>query len=117
MMSNDLTKRAADMLLNGATLLAVPCPYCKGVRIMKDGNAFCVSCGREPKPEVEIDTEKKPEAQEKSEISQSDSTLITLAKKLESLSKELEKESDYEKQQQILKSINSLVEIIAKLRS
>jgi len=117
MMSNDLTKRAADMLLKGATLLAAPCPYCKGVRIMKDGNAFCVSCGREPKPEVEIDTEKKPEAQEKSEISQSDSTLITLAKKLESLSKELEKESDYEKQQQILKSINSLVEIIAKLRS
>ncbi len=116
-MSNDLTKRAADMLLKGATLLAAPCPYCKGVRIMKDGNAFCVSCGREPKPEVEIDTEKKPEAQEKSEISQSDSTLITLAKKLESLSKELEKESDYEKQQQILKSINSLVEIIAKLRS
>lgn len=116
MMSNDLTKRAADMLLKGATLLAAPCPYCKGVRIMKDGNAFCVSCGREPKPEVEIDTEKKPEAQEKSEISQSDSTLITLAKKLESLSKELEKESDYEKQQQILKSINSLVEIIAKLR-
>lgn len=116
-MSNDLTKRAADMLLKGATLLAAPCPYCKGVRIMKDGNAFCVSCGREPKPEVEIDTEKKPEAQEKSEISQSDSTLITLAKKLESLSKELEKESDYEKQQQILKSINSLVEIIVKLRS
>ena len=116
-MSNDLTKRAADMLLKGATLLAAPCPYCKGVRIMKDGNAFCVSCGREPKPEVEIDTEKKPEAQEKSEISQSDSTLITLAKKLESLSKELEKESDCEKQQQILKSINSLVEIIAKLRS
>jgi UPF0148 protein len=50
MMSNDLTKRAAEMLLKGATLLAEPCPYCKGVRIMKDGNAFCVSCGREPNP-------------------------------------------------------------------
>ncbi|MEK6966461.1 MAG: Sjogren's syndrome/scleroderma autoantigen 1 family protein [Thermoproteota archaeon] len=117
-MSNDLTKRAAEMLLKGATLLAEPCPYCKGVRIMKDGNAFCVSCGREPEPEVEIDAEKKSESQEKSTVSsQSDSTLITLAKKLESLSKELEKETDYEKQQQILKSINSLVEIIAKLRS
>lgn len=116
MMSNDLTKRAADMLLKGATLLAAPCPYCKGVRVMKDGNAFCVSCGREPKPEAEIDTEK--ESEDKSTVSsQSDSALITLAKKLESLSKELEKETDYEKQQQILKSINSLVEIIAKLRS
>ena len=115
-MSNDLTKRAADMLLKGATLLAVPCPYCKGVRVMKDGNALCISCGREPKIEVEIDTEKKSE-DKSTASSQSDSTLITLAKKLESLSKELEKESDYEKQQQILKSINSLVEIIAKLRS
>ena len=104
------------MLLKGATLLAVPCPYCKGVRVMKDGNALCISCGREPKTEVEIDTEKKSE-DKSTASSQSDSTLITLAKKLESLSKELEKESDYEKQQQILKSINSLVEIIAKLRS
>lgn len=117
MMSNDLTKRAADMLLKGATLLAEPCPYCKGVRIMKDGNAFCVSCGREPKPEIEIDTEKSEDQEKSNTSSQSDSTLITLAKKLESLSKELEKETDYEKQQQILKSINSLVEIIAKLRS
>lgn len=119
MMSNDLTKRAAEMLLKGATLLAEPCPYCKGVRIMKDGNAFCVSCGREPKPEeVNSDTEKKSEAQEKSEISsQQDSVLKTLEIKLEFLSKELEKEANYEKQQQILKSINSLVEVIAKLRS
>ncbi|MBM3896263.1 MAG: hypothetical protein FJ360_00735 [Thaumarchaeota archaeon] len=115
-MSNDLTKRAADMLLKGATLLAAPCPYCKGVRVMKDGNAFCVSCGREPNPEVEIVAEKKSE-DKNTASSQSDSTLVTLAKKLESLSKELEKETDYEKQQQILKSINSLVEIIAKLRS
>ncbi|MEX0657283.1 MAG: Sjogren's syndrome/scleroderma autoantigen 1 family protein [Nitrosopumilaceae archaeon] len=117
-MSNDLTKRAAEMLLKGATLLAEPCPYCKGVRVLKNGNAFCVSCGREPKTEVNSDTEKNSESQDKSTVSsQSDSALITLAKKLESLSKELEKETDYEKQQQILRSINSLVEIIAKLRS
>ena len=38
-MSNELTKKAAEMLLNGATLLSEPCPYCKGVRVMKDGNA------------------------------------------------------------------------------
>ena len=119
MMSNDLTKRAAEMLLKGATLLAEPCPYCKGVRVLKNGNAFCVSCGREPKTEeVNSDTEKNSESQDKSTVSlQSDSALITLAKKLESLSKELEKEADYEKQQQILRSINSLVEIITKLRS
>ncbi len=47
-MSEDLRKKAAEMLLKGATLLAEPCPYCKGVRVMKDGNALCVSCGKEP---------------------------------------------------------------------
>ena len=119
MMSTDLTKRAAEMLLKGATLLAEPCPYGKGVRVLQNGNAFCVSCGREPKTEeikTSSGTEKKSEHQD-NVSSQSDSALKTLEKKLEFLSKELEKETDYEKQQQILKSINSLVEIIAKLRS
>ena len=41
-------KRAAKMLINGATLLAQPCPYCQGVRILKKGNAFCTKCGQEP---------------------------------------------------------------------
>jgi len=41
-MSKDLTRKAVEMLLNGATLLAEPCPYCKGVRVIKDGNALCI---------------------------------------------------------------------------
>ena len=53
-MSNELTKKAAEMLLNGATLLSEPCPYCKGVRVMKDGNALCVNCGREPEKSNDI---------------------------------------------------------------
>ena len=47
-MSKDLTKRAVEMLLQGATLLKEPCPYCSGVRVMKEGHALCISCGREP---------------------------------------------------------------------
>jgi Sjogren''s syndrome/scleroderma autoantigen 1 (Autoantigen p27). len=39
-MSNELRKKAAEMLLNGATLLSDPCPYCKGVRVMKEGYAI-----------------------------------------------------------------------------
>ena len=46
--SKDLTKKAVELLLQGATMLKEPCPYCSGVRIMKEGKAFCVSCGREP---------------------------------------------------------------------
>ncbi|HSB50601.1 MAG TPA: Sjogren's syndrome/scleroderma autoantigen 1 family protein, partial [Nitrosopumilaceae archaeon] len=52
-MSKDLTKKAVEMLLKGATLLSQPCPYCKGVRVMMNGNALCVNCGREPKKSLE----------------------------------------------------------------
>ena len=105
-MSKDLTKKAVEMLLKGATLLAEPCPYCKGVRVMKDGNALCVSCGRQPEQEIS-----QPKEESKS------SALETLEKKLQILSKELEAESDHEKQQIILKSINSLVDTIEKLKN
>ena len=50
------------------------------------------------------------------EIQKSRSTLNVLEQKLENLSKELDEEKDHEKQQRILKSINSLVEIITKLK-
>ena len=36
------------MLLAGATLSAQPCPYCGGVRVIKDGDAFCTGCGSGP---------------------------------------------------------------------
>jgi len=39
---------AARMLLAGATLAAQPCPYCGGVRVIKDGDAFCTGCGSAP---------------------------------------------------------------------
>ena len=47
-MPNDLTQKAIKMILAGGTLLSEPCPYCKGVRVMKDGHALCVNCGKEP---------------------------------------------------------------------
>lgn len=107
-MSENLTKKAAEMLLNGATLLSEPCPYCAGVRVMKEGYALCISCGREPgKKELPIE---KTSDGEKTAIQK------TLEKKIETLSKELERETDYEKQQNILKTINSVIETIEKIR-
>ena len=106
-MSEDFTKKAVEMLLQGATMLREPCPYCSGVRILKEGKAFCVSCGREP--------EKRNVPRQDNKIQKS-SLIITLEKKLEGLSKELEKESDHEKQQKILNSINSLIEAINKVK-
>jgi UPF0148 protein len=105
--SKDLTKKAVEMLLQGATLLREPCPYCSGVRVMKEGHALCVSCGREPE---------KRNIPQQDNKEQKTSLLETLEKKLETLSKELEQESDHEKQQAILNSINSLIEAVDKIR-
>jgi len=105
--SEDLTKKAAEMLLKGATLLSEHCPYCKGVRVMKDGHALCISCGREP--------EKKDIPKEKTK--QTTPLEETLQKKIESLSKELEQENNHEKQKEILKSINLLLETIQKIKN
>ena len=106
-MSDNFTKKAAEMLLQGATLLKEPCPYCSGVRVMKEGKAFCVSCGREPEKR---DVPQQNSKEQKSQLSK------ILENKLEVLSKELEQEKDHEKQQNILKSINSLIEAIDKIK-
>jgi len=106
--TNDHTKKAAEMLLNGATLLSEPCPYCKGVRVMKDGHALCISCGREP--------EKKQVPKEKIQQLKKSPLEETLDKKMKDLVMELEQENDHEKQQKILKSINLVLETIEKIK-
>jgi len=106
--SKELTKKAAEILLNGGTLLSEHCPYCKGVRVMKNGHALCISCGREP--------EKKEIPNEKTQQGTNSSLEEILEKKIEYLSKELEQENDHEKQQLILKSINLLLETMEKMK-
>ena len=105
-MSKELTKKAVDLLLGGATLLSEPCPHCKGVRVMKNGNALCANCGREPEKQI-IETKSK---------TTSSPTLEKLEKKMSELSDELTNEKSYEKQQSILKSINSIIETMEKLK-
>ena len=65
-MTEELRKKAAEMLLNGATLLSEPCPYCKGVRVMKEGQALCTKCGREP--EKRKSTSEKNEEKDENQI-------------------------------------------------
>lgn len=108
-MSEDLTKKAAEMLLKGATLLGEPCPYCSGVRVMKDGFALCISCGRKP--------EKKDIPKQETRTESRSSLKEILEKKIDELSKELEDEKNHEKQQEILKSINSALEAIEKMKN
>ncbi len=109
-MAEDLIRRAADMLLGGATLLSQPCPYCTGVRVLKDGQALCVNCGREPKKRTDIpqNTTVPPNSKELLKD--------VLDKKVQSLSKELEKETDHKRQQDILNSLNSLLDALEKIK-
>ena len=107
-MAEDLTKKAAEMLLQGATLLSEPCPYCKGVRVMKEGQALCISCGRQPEKK-EIPNQDPPKVA-------TSSIEKILEKKMDNLTKELEQEKDHEKQQNILKTINSLLETMEKAK-
>ena len=108
-MSKELTKKAVEMLLKGATLVSDPCPYCKGVRIIKNGTAFCVNCGREGK-------EEKIRVTEKSESENESMPLDQLEAKLKELASELEHEKDYQKQRQILQSINDIITVKEKLK-
>ena len=105
-MSEDVKKKAIEMLLSGATLVSEPCPYCKGVRVMKDGNALCVSCGKGPDSKIEV---KDVELKEDTPIKQ-------LEEKLQNMAKALSNEKDLKKQQEMLKSINLLIETISKLK-
>jgi len=93
-------------LLSGATLLSEPCPYCKGVRVMKDGNALCVGCGKSPDKELE----------KKNKEPQNESPVKKLEEKLQNMTDELSKEKDPEKQEIILKTINLLIDTISKLK-
>ena len=106
-MSKDLIQKAAKMVINGATIMSEPCPYCKGVRIIKDGNALCINCGKEPdQKQIKKQTRGKKSA----------AVLNTLERKLEKLSQQLEKEDNPTRQQELIKSIDDLIAIIAKLK-
>ena len=106
-MSKDLIQKAAKMVINGATIMSEPCPYCKGVRIIKDGNALCINCGKEPdQKQIKKQTRGKKSA----------GVLNTLERKLEKLSQQLEKEDNPIRQQELIKSIDDLIAIIAKLK-
>ena len=98
------------MLLNGATLLAEPCPYCSGVRVLKDGDALCVSCGAEPARAPDAGVGGPPDA------ARGTGPLDIMKEKLQSLSEELAAEADHRRQQDILDSIRSLTDVMERLK-
>lgn len=125
----DRVRRAAEMLLAGATLLGHPCPYCGGVRVIKDGDALCVSCGQEPERRdvpvaasqnggsdaVDYEGAKKPGAQRQGRR-QRHNLIDVLEKKLESLAGELESETDRQREIAILDSIEGALSALEKAR-
>ena len=73
---------------------------------MKDGDALCVSCGKSPNSDIDV---KDGELEEKTPIKQ-------LEEKLQNMTNALSNEKDLKKQQEMLKSINLLIETIGKLK-
>ena len=110
-MADELAKRAADMLLRGATLVSEPCPYCRGVRVIKDGDALCIDCGRAPEKRAVAEDGAGPR-----ERRGRPAALQTLERKLEALSCELERETDHPKQLEIIRSIDSLAGAISRIK-
>lgn len=106
--SKDLTKKAVEMLLSGATLVSDPCPYCKGVRVMKNGSALCVSCGKEAKEERVESVLTKIEKT-------GNAAIDNLDQKLRDLTVDLQNEKDFVKQKQILQTMNEILAIKEKL--
>ena len=125
-------RRAAEMLLAGATLLGHPCPYCGGVRVIKDGDALCVSCGQEPErrdvpitapqdsgsdAEGHVGAERTgARAQLRGRRKQRRNLIDVLEKKLESLAGELESETDRKREIAILDSIEGVLSALEKAR-
>ncbi|MDE1727894.1 Sjogren's syndrome/scleroderma autoantigen 1 family protein [Candidatus Nitrosotalea okcheonensis] len=105
-MSN-LTKKAVDLLLSGATLVGDPCPYCKGVRVMKNGSALCINCGRQVIEEADDVMTKKEKT--------GNTSIENLDQKLLDLTVDLAKEKDLGKQKQILETITAIISIKEKL--
>jgi len=92
------------MLLQGATLVREPCPYCKGVRIMNDGSALCITCGKEEEKKVHVET-----VLEKTDQKSGFSVIDALDQKIKELAEALQNEKDYEKQKQILHAMNEII--------
>jgi len=75
---------------------------------MKEGHALCIGCGRHPE---------KKEIPKQNQLEETPLSIEkTLEKKMDMLTKELEHEEDHEKQQNILKTINSLLETMEKIK-
>lgn len=127
---NDLVKRAATMLLNGATLLGQPCPYCKGVRVLKDGDALCVNCGQEPEErQLPQDCSDNGTISDGANMTTADAKtrdyerdtayndmIGILEDKLVTLSKELAAETDRQKEIEILDSLSATLSTLEKAR-
>jgi len=109
-MDQEIKKKATEMLLCGATLMAEPCPYCSGVRVIKDGNALCIECGSAPGAEND-----KKAIQVQSTNRQD--VIDILESKILKLAKDLDIEDDLSKQLDILKSIQAVSKTIRSISS
>ena len=107
-MDENVLKKVTDMLLGGATMVREPCPYCGGVRVIKEGNALCAGCGREPDGSISV-----PEAPRGAQRMQAGAELESRLTELANL---LESETDEDAKDAILDEIGAINKAITEIR-
>ena len=129
--NNNRMVTGADLIRRGATLLQEACSNCGGVQIRYQNKVYCLNeddldSVLSPKPQQNapsksqqaLDNEKGPrKAPSSSEKSESSSQLRRmLEEKLNSVSKQLETETDVVEQGRLLELISKYLETLEKLK-
>lgn len=100
MVDNDAIKRAAQLLLDGATMIQDSCPKCHSpLYRMKNGSLFCATCNL---PVVTAEEQQQKKLQEKQE------DINPIQAKIDQLGEQLLTETDLTKVKEIAATIKEL---------
>ncbi len=103
-MKDEKLTKAVETLFSGAKMLSIHCAECKGPLFEKDGKIFCPICGEKLLAEKPAEKTSK-----KSELGK------VLEAKLDKVRSELEREKDHERVMQLLKEMETILEVLKKL--
>jgi len=110
-MKDEKISKMADLLRSGATMLPETCPVCNSPLFKVKGDIFCASCN---KPVRIIHGEREEKEAIKEVILHTIEEV--LFKKLDTLSKEIAQEEDYERLMVLLKMLDAVLENIRKIK-
>ncbi len=106
-MQDDKIAKMTEMLLAGGKMLSVHCGTCKGALFEFKGKIVCPVCGEKAEA---------AKAEAKPKVAPPEKVESVLRAKLNSLSDQLERETDHAKTLELLDRIKSILEVLEKLK-